>query len=125
MFLERIYRINDDTSDLSVLTQKQILKIFFTFIQVFFFLILLNYFLKNNFDFFFIKFILPLDVLDKQSLTTWIETCNLVLQRPIPEVTILSVKKKIKLNYLFNSMLNKLIEKKDKIYHGGKLKNGR
>ena len=35
MFLERIYRISDDASDLSVLTQKQILKIFFTFIQVF------------------------------------------------------------------------------------------
>jgi hypothetical protein len=36
MFLERIYRISDDASDLSVLTQKQILKIFFTFIQVIF-----------------------------------------------------------------------------------------
>ena len=34
MFLERMYRISEDASDLSVLTQKQILKIFFTFTQV-------------------------------------------------------------------------------------------
>lgn len=34
MFLERLCQLNEDQSDLSVLTQKQILKIFFTFIQV-------------------------------------------------------------------------------------------
>lgn len=34
MFLERLVQLNDDPSDLSVLTQKQILKIFFTFTQV-------------------------------------------------------------------------------------------
>lgn len=34
MFLERLCQLTDDQSDLSVLTQKQILKIFFTFIQV-------------------------------------------------------------------------------------------
>ena len=34
MFLERIVHLNENQSDLSVITQKQILKIFFTFIQV-------------------------------------------------------------------------------------------
>ena len=34
MFLERLVQLIDDQSDLSVLTQKQILKIFFTFTQV-------------------------------------------------------------------------------------------
>jgi hypothetical protein len=34
MFLERLVQLNEDSSDLSVLTQKQILKIFFTFTQV-------------------------------------------------------------------------------------------
>jgi hypothetical protein len=34
MFLERLCQLSDDQSDLSVLTQKQILKIFFTFTQV-------------------------------------------------------------------------------------------
>lgn len=34
MMLERLCQLVDDQSDLSVLTQKQILKIFFTFIQV-------------------------------------------------------------------------------------------
>ena len=36
MFLERLVQLIDDQSDLSVLTQKQILKIFFTFTQVIF-----------------------------------------------------------------------------------------
>lgn len=34
MFLERLAQLIEDQSDLSVLTQKQILKIFFTFTQV-------------------------------------------------------------------------------------------
>ena len=34
MFLEKLCYLNNDHSDLSVLTQKQILKIFYTFIQV-------------------------------------------------------------------------------------------
>lgn len=34
MFLERLAHLIEDQSDLSVLTQKQILKIFFTFTQV-------------------------------------------------------------------------------------------
>lgn len=69
MFLERLCQLNEDQSDLSVLTQKQILKIFFTFVQ----------------------FILPLDVLDKHSMSTWIEICNLVLSRPVPDVTKFSI----------------------------------
>ena len=64
MFLERLCQLADDQSDLSVLTQKQILKIFFTFTQ----------------------FVLPLDVLDKNSMATWIEICNIILARPIPDV---------------------------------------
>jgi hypothetical protein len=34
MFFQRLVQLNEDLSDLSVLTQKQILKIFFTFVQV-------------------------------------------------------------------------------------------
>lgn len=34
MFLERLVMLKEDQSDLSVLTQKQIIKLFFTFIQV-------------------------------------------------------------------------------------------
>jgi hypothetical protein len=64
MFLERLCQIVDDHSDLSVLTQKQILKIFFTFVQ----------------------FILPLDVLDKQTIANWIEVCNMILLRAVPDV---------------------------------------
>lgn len=63
MFLERLCQLVEDQSDLSVLTQKQILKIFFTFIQ----------------------FILPLDVLDKNSIANWIEVCNVILTRPVPD----------------------------------------
>jgi hypothetical protein len=63
MFLERLCQLVDDHSDLSVLTQKQILKIFFTFVQ----------------------FILPLDVLDKNSVANWIEVCNVILTRQVPD----------------------------------------
>jgi len=63
MFLERLCQLVEDHSDLSVLTQKQILKIFFTFIQ----------------------FILPLDVLDKQAVANWVEVCNMILLRPVPD----------------------------------------
>ncbi len=31
------------------------------------------------------KFILPLDVLDKNSIANWIEVCNVILTRPVPE----------------------------------------
>ena len=65
MMLERLCQLVEDQSDLSVLTQKQILKIFFTFIQ----------------------FILPLDVLDKNSIANWIEVCNVILTRAVPEVS--------------------------------------
>jgi hypothetical protein len=63
MFLERLCQLNEDQSDLSVLTQKQILKIFFTFVQ----------------------FILPLDVLDQHSMSTWIEISNVILTRSVPD----------------------------------------
>jgi hypothetical protein len=63
MFLERLCQLNDDPSDLSVLCQKQILKIFFTFTQ----------------------FILPLDVLDKHSVGNWIEISNAILTRAVPD----------------------------------------
>ncbi len=63
MFQERLASISQDQSDLSVLTQKQILKIFFTFTQ----------------------FVLPLDVLDKNSMASWIEICNMILTRPVPD----------------------------------------
>lgn len=63
MFLERLCQLVDDQSDLSVLTQKQILKIFFTFIQ----------------------FILPLDVLDKTAVANWIEVCNVILGKAVPD----------------------------------------
>ena len=35
------------------------------------------------------KFILPLDVLDKQTTANWIEVCNAILIRPVPDVIIL------------------------------------
>jgi hypothetical protein len=63
MFLERLCQLNEDPSDLSVLTQKQILKIFFTFVQ----------------------FTLPLDVMTHHSIANWIEVCNMILTRPLPE----------------------------------------
>ncbi len=62
LFLERLYSLKDDLSDLSMLTQKQVLKIFYTFIQ----------------------FLLPLDVLNNESMRNWIEICNMILQAPIP-----------------------------------------
>jgi hypothetical protein len=62
LFLERLYVLKDDQSDLCVLIQKQILKIFYTFIQ----------------------FLLPLDVLNNDAMRNWIESCNLILQTPIP-----------------------------------------
>ena len=63
MFLERLCQLVEDQSDASVLAQKQILKIFFTFIQ----------------------FILPLDVLDQTAVANWIEVCNMILVRPVPD----------------------------------------
>lgn len=63
MFLERLCQLTEDQSDLSVLTQKQILKIFFTFVQ----------------------FILPLDVMDNNAIANWIGVCNLILTRPVPD----------------------------------------
>lgn len=84
MFLERLAQLIEDQSDLSVLTQKQILKIFFTFTQV-----LIDSYLnlkKSKLIFQFFKFILPLDVLDKQSVANWIEVCNVILTRPVPDV---------------------------------------
>jgi hypothetical protein len=63
MFLERLCQLNDDPSDLSVLTQKKILKIFYAFMQ----------------------FILPLDVLDNNAIVNWVEICNVILLRPIPD----------------------------------------
>lgn len=63
MFLERLCQLVEDQSDASVLAQKQILKIFFTFIQ----------------------FILPLDVLDQTAVANWIEVCNMILVRAVPD----------------------------------------
>ena len=73
MFLERLCQLSDDQSNLSVLTQKQILKIFFAFIQ----------------------FMLPLDVMDKQHASNWIEMCNMILSRAVPEhVDLIDVEEK-------------------------------
>ena len=33
-----------------------------------------------------IKFILPLDVLDKHSVVNWIEISSIILTRPVPDV---------------------------------------
>lgn len=65
MIYQRAVHLLPDTSDLSVLVQKQILKIFFALVQYF----------------------LPLDLISRDALSQWMELFRSIVDRPVPEHT--------------------------------------
>ncbi|RWS31257.1 Importin-7-like protein [Leptotrombidium deliense] len=60
---QRLTNLMQDSSDTSVLLQKQILKIFYAFVQYSF----------------------PLKLLNKQIFTEWMEVFRMIMERPVPE----------------------------------------
>ena len=62
---QRCIQLLPDQSELSVLIQKQILKCFYALIQYY----------------------LPLDLVNKQLFTQWMELVRQIVERPVPEVS--------------------------------------
>lgn len=65
MLHERMLRLMPDPAELSVLLQKQILKIFFALVQYFF----------------------PLDLINRDTFAQWMEIFRNIIDRPVPEAT--------------------------------------
>lgn len=86
MIYQRCVQLLPDNSEVSVLLQKQILKIFFALVQ----------------------YTLPLDLIPKDKFSQWMEIFRAIVGRPVPEVSI-SVKNQIRCQPIFISTVEYLL----------------
>lgn len=86
MIYQRCVQLLPDNSEVSVLLQKQILKIFFALVQ----------------------YTLPLDLIPKDKFSQWMEIFRAIVGRPVPEVSIL-VKNQIRCQPIFISTVEYLL----------------